>query len=729
MALLNIFISAVSDEFGDYREPLQRALTRLGVGIVIQEDFKAGGVPTLVKLDDLVRGCDAVVHLVGDASGADAHAVGVQALARRYPDLATRIPSLAACLAPGSPLLPYTQWEAWLALYHRKPLFVAKPSSDAPRGAKHARDEAQIARQARHLEALKRDHDIHAEIVFGGVDSLGLQVLTSNLLDQFVAAVLAHKQAQLEPGQITLDTVLALARRLQPDELGDLERAVKELKFAIGVALDVRAEGQRGANQPDAFVDEVMRRVAELTAAGQLQQGAESIDQALADLEQRSAQQREALLEASVRHGVLLRDADRVAGAVLAIAALSEPDRPAASDVFKDRLNEFYENGLNQGLNFSLAVAVALARLSAALARVDDEKGGAQVWLGLALTALGSLDTSADRLQEAVLAYQSALRAFKRKRVPLHWAMVQNNLGNTLWALGKREGHLERLQDAARAFRAALKEYTRERVPLLWATTQGNLGNVLSALGERENGTALLQQAAHAYRAALEEHTRENVPLEWAMDQNNLGTVLNTIGEREQGTESLQKAVQAYRAALEEFTRERRPMDWAMTQTNLGTVLAELGRREENASVLQDAVRAYRAALEEYTRDRIPLNWALAQSNLGTALAMLGEQEGNVERLHEALLAYRAALEERSRERVPPDWAETQANLGDTLGSLSNFETGTERLEEALQAYRAALEVFTPGGWPERFAHVTERMAILQALIIERQAGTQDAPA
>ena len=91
---------------------------------------------------------------------------------------------------------------------------------------------------------------------------------------------------------------------------------------------------------------------------------------------------------------------------------------------------------------------------------------------------------------------------------------------------------------------------TRERVPLTWAMTQNNLGNALSRLGERESGTARLEEAVAAYRAALEEMTRERVPLDWAMTQNNLGIALLKLGERESGTAHLQEAVAAFNACL-----------------------------------------------------------------------------------------------------------------------------------------------------------------------------------
>ena len=104
----------------------------------------------------------------------------------------------------------------------------------------------------------------------------------------------------------------------------------------------------------------------------------------------------------------------------------------------------------------------------------------------------------------------------------------------------------------------ALEERTRERVPLDWAMAQNNLGNALARLGGRDGGTARLEEAVAAYRAALEEYTRERVPLQWAMTQNNLGSALLTLGERESGTVRLAEAVAAYRAAP--CGRSRPPM-------------------------------------------------------------------------------------------------------------------------------------------------------------------------
>ncbi|MFZ0887452.1 MAG: tetratricopeptide repeat protein, partial [Candidatus Binataceae bacterium] len=196
-----------------------------------------------------------------------------------------------------------------------------------------------------------------------------------------------------------------------------------------------------------------------------------------------------------------------------------------------------------------------------------------------------------------------------------------------LTTFAEQAGKNEPLEEAVAAFRETLKERTRERVPLDWAMTQNNLGAALETLGERESGTARLEGAVAAYREALKEWPRERVPLDWAATQNNLGNALWALGARASGTVQLEEAVAAYREALKEYTRERVPLDWATTQNNLGNALETLGERESGTARLEEAAVAYREALKEYTRERVPLDWAMTQNNLGNALETLGERE------------------------------------------------------------------------------------------------------
>jgi hypothetical protein len=56
--------------------------------------------------------------------------------------------------------------------------------------------------------------------------------------------------------------------------------------------------------------------------------------------------------------------------------------------------------------------------------------------LGVALTTVGEQSGNNAALMEAVRRYHSALNSYSRNRVPLDWAMTQNNLGTALEDLG-----------------------------------------------------------------------------------------------------------------------------------------------------------------------------------------------------------------------------------------------------------------------------------------------------
>ena len=328
-----------------------------------------------------------------------------------------------------------------------------------------------------------------------------------------------------------------------------------------------------------------------------------------------------------------------------------------------------------------------------------------------ALIIYGEQRGDSNALIEAVAAFRDALKEYTRDRVPLGWAMTQNNLGGTLLSLGERESGNAHLDEAVTVLREELKERTRDRVPLDWAGTQNNLGLALQTLGEREIGTQRLDEAVTAYREALKEYTRERVPLDWAATQNNLGNAFSTLGEREGGTQRLDEAVTAYREALKEYTRERVPLDWAMTQSNLGTALQTLGERESGTQHLDEAVAAFRDALKEYTRDRAPLLWATTQDNLGRALTSIGKRKRDATSLEKAITILRDALQERARSNVPLKWAETQDNLGTALLNLGQENNDPQRIAAAVEAFHSALQEYTRDRAPIQFEKTTKNLA------------------
>jgi tetratricopeptide (TPR) repeat protein len=304
-------------------------------------------------------------------------------------------------------------------------------------------------------------------------------------------------------GGLEGQAVIKLAQRLKPQELLNVDQAIIELESAVSIALDVIARGERGTNL-DAFISAVIARVAEETKRGDFESGARAVDEALAELDRREAEQREkpcrrsriALLEQGVSMDTLRRDAVAVAARIEAIVAIDHPNqRPAELPAFLDQCDRFYEEGEAKGINFSVSVAIELARRMVATAHDAEERGTGENLLGLALCTLGGRESGTGKLNAAVAAYREALKERRRERVPLDWAMTQNNLGAALQALGEREGGTARLEEAVASYRAALEEFTRERVPLQWEITQNNLVNALLSLGERESGTGKREEA------------------------------------------------------------------------------------------------------------------------------------------------------------------------------------------------------------------------------------------
>jgi tetratricopeptide (TPR) repeat protein len=185
---VRIFLSTVSDEFEfrDYRDQLRHDLTRHNVEVKVQEDFKDLGTVTLDKLDVYITNCDAVVHLVGDMTGAAAKPESTKSMLAKYPDLPDRLPPLRQPLADGL-AISYTQWEAWLALYHGKLLVIAKADDAAPRGPKYAPTDDSRAAQQKHLARLSAV-ERYPGGTFTSPDNLAKLVLSGAILELLATA-------------------------------------------------------------------------------------------------------------------------------------------------------------------------------------------------------------------------------------------------------------------------------------------------------------------------------------------------------------------------------------------------------------------------------------------------------------------------------------------------------------------------------------------------------------
>jgi hypothetical protein len=183
---IKIFLSTVSGEFRAYRDQLRGDLTRHNVEVKVQEDFKDYGGDTLDKLDLYIAECDAVVHLVGNMAGVAPQPAAAEALFARYPDFTKKLAPLEA-VPREKAAISFTQWEAWLALYHGKVLLIAAASENAPRGPDYVPTEAARASQNAHLERL-RSVGRYPGLAFSSPDNLAKQIAYSTILDLLAKA-------------------------------------------------------------------------------------------------------------------------------------------------------------------------------------------------------------------------------------------------------------------------------------------------------------------------------------------------------------------------------------------------------------------------------------------------------------------------------------------------------------------------------------------------------------
>ena len=115
--VVRLFVSSVSDEFGSCRVQLHQDLTLDGlINVIHQEGLVPTGTDTLLKLDDHVQLCDAVVYLAGDQIGGLPKRNEVPDLLQRYPDCMHKLRLVESDLGQ----LTRTQWETLLAVYHGK---------------------------------------------------------------------------------------------------------------------------------------------------------------------------------------------------------------------------------------------------------------------------------------------------------------------------------------------------------------------------------------------------------------------------------------------------------------------------------------------------------------------------------------------------------------------------------------------------------------------------------
>jgi len=159
---IQVFISATTREFGDYSDDLSSLRGRLAHELTVQglspfyQGYLAkGGMPTLSELNLHIQKSDLVVHLVGALGGYKPTDRELQMLLTDLPKFSENLPELAKLSPKELAAVTYTDWEAWLAVYHKRPLLVLEPlfsigSSQGPKA-----NAVESEERSAHLKRLK----------------------------------------------------------------------------------------------------------------------------------------------------------------------------------------------------------------------------------------------------------------------------------------------------------------------------------------------------------------------------------------------------------------------------------------------------------------------------------------------------------------------------------------------------------------------------------------------
>lgn len=218
--------------------------------------------------------------------------------------------------------------------------------------------------------------------------------------------------------------------------------------------------------------------------------------------------------------------------------------------------------------------------------------------IGMLLMTLGESSESLGQLKEAVDSFNLALQHRSETGSPLPWATTQKALGKALALLSRDEdGPL--MEQAMCAYENALRVFSTDSFPEMWGQTQEDLGNVLETLGGKRLNIEEMQAAARAYRNALRFSRREANEVRWGGLQYHLGRVQSRFNRVEEKTE----AVGAFRLALEVFTPTDHVVHYTLVNDELSYTLFDLALLQKEPRLLEASFTALHAAWPYYKDD------------------------------------------------------------------------------------------------------------------------------
>ncbi|HXU31616.1 MAG TPA: hypothetical protein VN851_13665 [Thermoanaerobaculia bacterium] len=241
-------------------------------------------------------------------------------------------------------------------------------------------------------------------------------------------------------------------------------------------------------------------------------------------------------------------------------------------------------------------------------------------------TALRALpgDSTAP-LQQALEGLDDAAPALQALGLPEEVAEMEMNRGlivQSLAAMGSG-----RIQDAITAYQRALRVFDRDRFPKEFAILHNNLATAFLSVSVGGEGSKMSEAlAVTSFEEGLRGVNLVDHPVEYAMLQNNLGNALQSVATSH-ALENRLRALDAYDEALRVRTRTDMPLEYANTIANKATCLWGLPDDPERPdgghfANLHQAQRLLAEALEIFDES----DEAMKSASVREALAQLGEE-------------------------------------------------------------------------------------------------------
>lgn len=314
--------------------------------------------------------------------------------------------------------------------------------------------------------------------------------------------------------------------------------------------------------------------------------------------------------------------------------------------------------------------------------------------LGTVLRALSlEADDPAALREEALLAYDNALRARKTIDNKSDAALTLKNLGNL---------HIDRANDGIEGARADAIDAYEQAIGMLDPSSEplpyadGVVKLVDAILGdERDNSAARHDRALEVLNRAVASLDPDAAGADIAEIHNNIGRVQYEKGVVGRDADAYSAAIVAFSRAAELW--QGRPREVAIATRNIAQSLYERSLLDGNLEALRQAEASYRAARAYWTRDTDPAEFARTSFDAGRTLHEIAAATGDAADYEAAIAAYQDALSVWTGPDANENWSWAHRNiaaadfaLGTSTGDIARFSASAEHYKQAADGFAAS---------------------------------------